>query len=148
LLELQARGNQITDIEFLSLYGENLKFLQKADFSTNKITSIPSLRCPLIYSLNVDENEIASVDLFGNKSLRLLTMNKNKMISCKGMNNLEALEELSMIENELTSLDGLSDLPKLTKLNLTGNKLESLDTLQSFPELRELTLDGNPVAKI
>jgi Leucine-rich repeat (LRR) protein len=75
-------------------------------------------------------------------------MNKNKLTSCRGLTNLNALESLSLQENEISSLEGLSDLPKLKRLDLSNNKLESLSSLSTLENLEVLTLDGNPLANV
>lgn len=148
LLELQAKSNQITDINFMAASNDTLLYLQKVDLSINKITSLPKMKCPSLFSLTIDENEIASADLFGHSALRVLSMNKNKMTNCKGLANLSALVELNIQENEIVSLEGLCDLPELKKLNLTNNKLESLASLSSLESLEVLVLEGNPIAKV
>lgn len=101
-----------------------------------------------MFSLICDENEIKEVDLFGNKTIKFLSLNKNKMTNCKGMNNLKALEELLMQENEINDLSELQDLPVIRKIDLTGNKLESLSTLQTLENVETLILEGNPIAKL
>ena len=62
LLELQAKTNQITDIDFLA-DGEKLKFIQKVDLTTNKITKLPHILTPNLFKLVLDENEIATSEL-------------------------------------------------------------------------------------
>lgn len=100
-------------------------------------------------NLNLDENEIAECDFTGHPTLKVLSLNKNKLASGAGLHGLPKLEELSIQENEtLTSLKGMDNMTSLKKLNLTGSKLESLDDFPSFPQLEELVLDNNAVATV
>ena len=85
LLELQAKTNQIADINFMAEHPDFLKYLQKADLNQNKITQLPNIKCESLFQLVLDENEIASADLFGHKALRFLHLNKNKLTDCKGI---------------------------------------------------------------
>ena len=82
LLELQASNNQITDMEVFADSTETLKYLQRADLSVNKITSVPMIKCDSLYQLKLDENEITKVDFFGHNTLKFLSLNKNKMTNC------------------------------------------------------------------
>ena len=97
----------------------------------------------------MDENEIAECDFSGHPTLKVLSLNKNKLTSGAGLHSLSVLEELSIQDNEtLTSIKGMDNMTSLKKLNLTGSKLESLSGLPNFPQLEELVLDGNAVATI
>lgn len=127
LLELQAKTNQIASIAFLGESPDILKYLQKVDLSQNKITEVPQIQCPSLFSLNLEENEIAKITLNEHTRLKTLTLNKNKLTSCEGMTKLHRLETLSIAENELQTLHGLEELPVLTTLNVSGNKIEKLD---------------------
>ena len=73
-----------------------LKHLQKVDLSQNKITKLPNIKCESLFTLVLEENEISEADLFGHKNLRLLNLNKNKLTSCKGIQNMPNLEELQI----------------------------------------------------
>jgi Leucine-rich repeat (LRR) protein len=59
LLEIQAKANQIKDISFMAQNAEVLPHLQKLDLTTNKLTSLPNIKCPALFSLILDENEIS-----------------------------------------------------------------------------------------
>ena len=132
LLELQAKTNQITDIGFLAESADKLKFIQKVDMTTNKITKLPHILTPNLFKLVLDENEIATSELKTHQNLKILSMNKNKMTNCQGICRLFNLVDLSIQENEIATLEGLSNLPKLKKLNLSGNKLEKLDNMPTL----------------
>ena len=125
-----------------------MKYLQKVDLSTNKLKALPKIGNDALYQLNVDENEIANVDFFSNKSIRFLSMNKNKLTHLGGFTNFKSVEELNLQENEIVDIAGLSDAPCLKKVDLSNNKIESLDAMQGIESLTSLNLDGNPIAKI
>ena len=111
---------------------DKLKFIQKVDMTTNKITKLPHIVTPNLFKLVLDENEIATSELKTHQNLKILSMNKNKMTNCQGICRLFNLVDLSIQENEIATLEGLSNLPKLKKLNLSGNKLEKLDNMPTL----------------
>ena len=149
LYELDASDNQIDDIKLFTESSTILKFLQKVNLSKNKLTKLPQVISPSIVVLNLDENEIAECDFCEHATVKVLSLNKNKLASGAGLRDLPCLEELSIQENEtLTSLKGMDNMNALKKLNLTGSKLESLSDFPSFPNLEELVLDGNSIAAI
>jgi Leucine-rich repeat (LRR) protein len=149
LYDLNASDNQIADINMLTESSTILKFLQKVDLSKNKLTKLPQIVAPSIVNLNLDENEIAEIEFSKHPTIKVLSLNKNKLASGAGLCSLPCLEELSIQENEtLTSIKGMDDMKCLRKLNLTGSKLESLSDLPNFPALEELILDGNAVASL
>ena len=147
LLELQAKNNQITNIDFLA-DAEKLKFIQKVDLTTNKVTKIPHIVTPNLFKLVLDENEIATSELKTHQALKILSLNKNKMTNCNGISRLFSLVDLSIQENEIATLEGLINLPKLKKLQLNGNKLEKLDHMPVLESIQELILDGNQIASL
>jgi len=116
--------------------------------TANKIKVLPQILTQSLFKLVLDENEIATSELKTNQGLRILSMNKNKMVDLNGFTRLFNLEEFSIQENEITTLEGLSNLPKLTKLMLNGNKLEKLDHLPVLECIEEIFLDGNQIASL
>ena len=97
----------------------------------------------------LDENEIKNCDIISNSSLKILSLNKNKLNNCEGIKNLTSLEELSITENEsLVSLRGLNNLPSLKKLILTGSKIANLKDFPDLPSLEVLSLEGNAISSL
>lgn len=88
MLELSAKSNQITDINFLADSPDKLTFIQKVDMTGNKITKLPHIITPSLFKLVLDENEIASSELKSHQGLKILSMNKNKMTNCSGITRL------------------------------------------------------------
>tara|TARA_B110000503_G_C6790155_1_gene266923 strand:- start:103 stop:396 length:294 start_codon:yes stop_codon:yes gene_type:complete len=97
----------------------------------------------MLKKLILDENEIGTVELKSNNSLKFLSLNKNKLKSCENFQRLYELEVLSLQENvfeveepvlkeegadpeappemapvtyAIKSFQGLEHLPKLKKL--------------------------------
>ena len=127
---------------------DTLKFLQKVDLTTNKITKMPHITCPSLFKLVLDENEIATCELKQHQSLKHLSMNKNKLTTCAGLQRMFNLETLSVQENEIATLEGMINLPKLKKLMLQTNKLEKLDHLPVLECVDEIFLDSNQIASL
>lgn len=121
----------------------------------------------MLKKLVLDENQIMEVGLKSNSSIKVLSLNKNRLRSCENFARLYECENLSLQEQaheveepveggedgqtepktySITSFKGLEHLPKLKKLQLQGNKIEKLDDIPDLPELRELFLDGNGIA--
>lgn len=171
LLELQAKTNAITNLDFMSEARELLPYLQKVDVTANKITVLPRVQCNSLKNIILDENQIAEVLLSGHPSLTSLSMNKNWLTNCLCLSDMPKLESLSIMEQvgvksvvkqdedgkdlepeeqpaPLETCQGMENLPSLKKLNLGGNKLPDLSSLPELPSLRELVLDGNPIAKL
>lgn len=59
----------------------------------------------------MEENEITECDFSGHPTLKVLNLNKNKLVSGAGLQNLPVLEELSIQECEtLTTLRGMDGM--------------------------------------
>jgi Leucine-rich repeat (LRR) protein len=147
---LMAQENQLQNIDFLCENPQQLRFLTKADFSSNKLQKLPKILCSALKNLNLDNNEIGSCSLSNHQAIEVLSLNKNKLKSLEGLSDLYSLKSLSVNENEeFSSLKGLSNCPKLTRLSLAANpKLESIDVVPDLPALQELILTGSPISKL
>ena len=89
------------------------------------------------------------MDMRGHAKLKTLSLNKNKLINLKGIENLTNLETLSAAENpELTQIGGIQNCPKLQSLNIEKTKVESFESVPDLPSLKELNMTGCPIAKI
>lgn len=88
LVEIIAKGNQVTSLDFISESADTLKFLQKVDMSTNKITVLPHITCANLYKLILEENEISKSELKSHQNLKELSLKKNKLTSCEGIERL------------------------------------------------------------
>lgn len=127
LLTLQVENNAVTSIACLAAEGVTLPWLQRINFSGNKLTALaPLTALERLRFAYFGQNEITSLEEFGDHP---------------------ALEELDLSENQLTSLKGLGTLEKCTRLVLTSNQLESLEGL-NVPELKTLELGSNQLANL
>jgi len=84
-MDLQVKGNNIENINFLAADENTLMYLQKLDLSANKLTTIPNLLCKSLFNLVLDENEISKIELKGSETLKLLSLEKNKLANCDGL---------------------------------------------------------------
>ena len=81
--------------------------------------------------------------------LQKLSLNKNKMINLKGLENLTNLETLSAAEcPDLANIAGIENCPKLKSLNIEKTKVEAFESVPDLPALQELNMTGCPIAKI
>ena len=99
---------------------------------------LPHLQTTNLYKLILDENEIATSELKSHQNLKVLSLRKNKLTSCAGIERLYNLTTLILEETEITTLKGLSVLPKMTVLNLKTNKLEKLDDMPRLESIDDL----------
>ncbi|CAL2088989.1 conserved protein of unknown function precursor containing a T9SS type A C-terminal secretion signal [Tenacibaculum sp. 190524A02b] len=76
-------------------------------------------------SLDVNQNQLTSLDISGNKALSNLNLNFNQLTSIDISNNLD-LEFLQIAENKLTNLE-VANNTKLIQLIVNFNQLTSLD---------------------
>lgn len=107
---------------------------------------MPHIQCANLYKLILEENEIAKSEIKSHQNLKELSLKKNKLTSCEGLERMYSLQTLILEENEIATLKGLSVLPKLTTLNLKTNKLEKLDEFPRLEMLETLELDANLMA--
>ena len=77
------------------------------------LTKLPQIKCQSLATLILDENEIASIEYFGSRTLHTLSINKNKLTSFEGLTSHNGLKTVSAIENELTTLAGIAQCPNI-----------------------------------
>jgi Leucine-rich repeat (LRR) protein len=148
LQSLSAQNNVISDIYFMSESAAQLKFLTNANFSGNKLTKLRQIHCRQLLELKVDRNEITEVELKCHDNLQKLSMQKNKLVSLAGFNNLKNLTSLDLAENQIETLNGISGCDKLRSLNLTLNKIEKFTDVPSLPGLESLDLTQCPITDL
>ena len=128
---------------------QQLQFLTKVDLSGNQLTKVRQVLCRKLQYLNLDNNQIAEMDMRGHSKLKNLSLNKNKLINLKGLENLTNLETLSAAENpELAQIGGIENCPKLKTLDIQKTKVESFETVPDLPSLQEINMTGCPIAKL
>jgi len=169
ILTLKADQNLLKSAKLTEL-----PYLQKADFSQNKITDVEGINHPLLDTLNLNDNEISEIspgNLMKLTRLSTLELRSNKLSTTKGLclpslkklyvgdNLITTIEDIGRMEhlttlylggNRLSKLDGFSDYMKnLQYLNLTKNdisELNEINKLKCLPLLRALILQENPVS--
>jgi len=117
--------NSIVQIEGL----QNLKFLQVLDLSYNKIAAISGLDGLRLQELNLEGNELSSLE---------------------GLGGLPSLSVLNVARNKLESLQPLQSCQSLLTLDAGHNAvsvLRQVEFLRPLPWLANLTLMGNPGAR-
>lgn len=137
LCTLDASKNQIENIDFLGKQDDSLQFLKILKLSNNLITKLPHLNPKCLDSVHLSDNKISDCSQFtGHKTITLLELRRNELISCNGLHKMPKLEYLFLTDNKIESVSLLKDLPGLKTLMLRNNAIASLD---SFPDLPELT---------
>lgn len=150
LFRFDARENEIRDMIVFS-DPEKFKFLQLLYLSNNKIKILPPLYSDNLVELHLDANQIRNASGFGIglKSVKLISLNTNKLKDCSGFSNCPELEILRLNENEITSFKGgLENLPKLKTLEVNGNKFEKFDVIPHLPSLTKISIASNNIGDI
>ncbi len=129
-----------------SIYGDLL--LNKAKGKT--------IKDKVLYLTNLEELWLHDYDLTslpeGIKNLTNLVglyLQRNKLTSLKGTENLINLRELYLNTNELTSLpEGIDKLTNLKWLDLYNNKLTNLESIGKLTNLKWLGLQRNKLTSL
>ena len=130
---------QLKTIKEVSCYG-----YEKED--SEKITSTKGLELmPKLKWLNVDDNQLTSIDVSNNPNLVRLYAKENQLTSIDVSHNLN-LETLWVSENQITKLD-VSHNPKLEILWADYNQLTNLDLSHNL-NLESLNVSNNNLTSI
>ncbi|KAI5923737.1 hypothetical protein F4810DRAFT_191057 [Camillea tinctor] len=163
---LRARGNYIDKIDF---DGTKLQRLTELDLENNQITSIKNLEqltclstlnlqhnrlasfapsagyaLPCLKYLKLSNNELATLDVSATPSLRLLHVDRNRLVNITGFSRCKRLDSLSLREQsgdmplDITAL--LGSAYEVRKLFLSGNLLSSFSPRMDFLNLQYLEL--------
>lgn len=162
LRALHLRGNRITDASSLA----GLARMQVLDLNGNGLTEIDVTRMTDLRFLDLGNNDLASIDLSGQRTrvgenrrdsqLYALWLHNNRLTSVD-LSGLTALQDrpdgaahpsyvsLRLDRNRLSSVTGLADLPAgAWSLKLEHNRLTSVD-LSGADHLHYLHLNNNPI---
>ncbi|KAI1634197.1 hypothetical protein F4809DRAFT_540586 [Biscogniauxia mediterranea] len=163
---LRARGNYIDKVDF---DGTKLQRLTELDLENNQITSVHNLEqltclstlnlqhnrlasfgpstdytMPCLKYLKLSNNDLATLDVSTTPSLRLLHVDRNRLVNITGFSRCRRLDSLSLREQngdtplDITSL--LSSAYEVRKLFLSGNLLSSFNPRMDFLNLQYLEL--------
>ena len=149
LIEINCSKNKVECIKFLATRQPAFQYLKSVNLSENKIKAVSEIEAPLLKSLNLAKNEIASCAAFkGHSNIETFELRRNLLVDCKGISDMCHLTELYLAENKLTSLEGLSNLPNLTKLSLRQNEFVKFEHPLDLPKLEYLNLRENKVESL
>ncbi len=133
---------------------DQLSNLQVADFSGNRIPSLPPLsRLERLRSLNLSNNQIHDIDpLRQLPALDTLRLAGNGLTQFPelGAGEFPRLRDLDLSNNDLLEISPrIANLTSLTHLNLRNNpRLHSLPVvaLSRLPQLREIDIEGTHIS--
>ena len=115
----KTEGTVLTDSELASI--DTLVCKNKGVTNVSGIEKLTSLT-----SLNLEENDLSSVDLSNNTKLMYLNLSDNTDITSIDLSKNVNLEKVNFDCNKLTSIN-LSNNINLVDVTLSANKLSSLD---------------------
>ncbi|PBL03723.1 L domain-like protein [Armillaria gallica] len=123
LKSLELGGNRIRDITSLS----SLTALEELWLGKNKITTIPpGALTPLT-------------------SLRILSLQSNRLTRITGMEGLVNLQELYLSHNGIEKLEGLQDNVNLSTLDIGNNFVPAIEGIDHLTQLEELWMNNNNI---
>lgn len=133
---------------------EKLPYLQVVDFSGNKIRNVLGIEHPHLEQLNLNHNDIPSLEGLEPKDLPnliSLQLRSNQLSSTSGVENFRNLKHLFIAANRITSLEGISTLESLEILHIRDNQIQSFG--ENFVDgclknLRYINLRANNVDKM
>jgi len=117
----------------------------------NKLSTLADVSpCTALQLLQLDYNNINTLERFRAPSLFALTLSHNRLYSLEGVTpgDFSKLEVLDLSYNNLTSLKGIAAFPNLRHLNLSHNSLSSIDGIQVLTKLETLDLGFNKLNDI
>lgn len=127
LKDFNISNNLIVNIEDFGF--SELPKIQKLNFHNNQITELPRLTFNTLTVLNLDQNNISTLDEEFERSdlpsLERLFLRGNKLKSWPEDLYLDKLSKLNLAENQLTDFVNINKatLPELKELNLKKNRI-------------------------
>ncbi len=125
---------EIAAVTNFGIVGRHIKNMKGLEFFT------------ALEGLNVNDNDLTSLDLSKNTALKWLDCSNNQLASLDVSKNPQ-LDNLDCSENKLTSLD-LTQNTKLTELKCRHNQLKTLDTSGCALSLTYLDCGDNQLTKL
>ncbi|HAC3175632.1 TPA_asm: LPXTG cell wall anchor domain-containing protein [Listeria innocua] len=141
ITELDARSQGIEDSTGI----EYLTGLEILNLDDNQLKSIDVSKNLSLEELTCDNNELTQLDVSQNTALEYLYCPRNQLTKLDVSNN-SALRYLACDVNQLTNLD-VSKNPALTNLGCTKNQLTDLDVSQN-PNLSTLVCSDNQLTNL
>ncbi|MBC1908695.1 LapB repeat-containing protein [Listeria innocua] len=141
ITELDARRQGIEDSTGI----EYLTGLEILNLDDNQLKSIDVSKNLSLEELTCDNNELTQLDVSQNTALEYLYCPRNQLTKLDVSNN-SALRYLACDVNQLTNLD-ISKNPALTNLGCTKNQLTDLDVSKN-PNLSTLVCSDNQLTNL
>ncbi len=138
---LRCQENKLTSL----ILSEDSKYLKEINIENNQIASLNLQACKDLEYVNCDNNKIAELNLSGLSKLRELHCQFNKMKTLQLGNNL-ALIKLNCSDNAISSLD-LKSASLLSELLCSNNQLTGLDLSENIA-LRSLYCNNNALGTL
>ncbi|WP_299108841.1 T9SS type A sorting domain-containing protein [uncultured Tenacibaculum sp.] len=122
------------------VYTEKIKTVINLDLNRLDITDLTGIEAfAALESLNVDYNDLTSLDISSNTNLKILDAAENDLIAMNFTSNT-ALEEVELRSNKIADL--VLNNPNLKKLRVSKNHLTTLD-VTSCVQLEDLSVSQN-----
>ncbi|XP_036002132.1 leucine-rich repeat and IQ domain-containing protein 1 [Fundulus heteroclitus] len=98
--------------------------------------------------VDLEENDISSLDCENMGSLRVLRLAHNKLTSIHGLSGADSLDVLDLSHNSITRIAGLESVRRLQRLSVDHNQLISTKGLRDVYTLLHLDCSHNHLAKV
>ncbi|XP_067415959.1 leucine-rich repeat and IQ domain-containing protein 1 isoform X3 [Emydura macquarii macquarii] len=143
LLTLRRCG--LTALEGLS----NCKGLKYINVEENNIQTVNCENLENLCILILNKNQLTSLHgLDGCSDLRNLELSCNKITRIGGLESLKNLQQLIVDHNQLISTKGLCDAPTLMHIDCSFNHLTQLEGIENCGLLQILKLQGNNLSEL
>ncbi|XP_054845402.1 leucine-rich repeat and IQ domain-containing protein 1 [Eublepharis macularius] len=149
--------SQCARLQFLSLRRcglialeglSNCKDLKYIDVEENNIQTINCDNLENLCILILNKNRISSIHgLYGCSNLWNLEFSYNKITRIGGLESLKNLQRLVVNHNQLISTKGLSDSPTLIYIDCSFNHLTHIEGIENCGLLQILKLQGNNLSE-
>ncbi|XP_045443729.1 leucine-rich repeat and IQ domain-containing protein 1 [Pipistrellus kuhlii] len=146
---------QVTRVTFQDLPGcslstlaecTNLQFLSLRRCGLNSLHGLNN--CKTLKYIDVQENNIETIDCENLENLCVVLLNKNKLTSLHGLDGCTNIQDLELSHNKITRIGGLESLKNLQQLIVDNNQLISTKGLCDTPTIIYLDCSHNHLTKV
>jgi len=165
ITEVKADIAGATDLEELLLFKNKIKTLDKAIGSLGKLTTLnlfnnAIMKAPpeignlgSLEELNMAANKmmmLADPHFAGLTSLKILTLNDNRLVRIGSMMTMKNLEEIRLYSNNLEEMPAIGACPNLTIVELNGNRITTIpdDWFSKAPKLEKFQIHKNMLTAV
>jgi len=160
LTEVPAAIGGAADLEELLLFKNKIKTVDKAIGSLGKLTTLNlfnnvCMKVPpeigqlgALEELNMAANKmmmLSDAHFAGLTSLKILTLNDNRLVKMGSLANLKAIEEIRLYGNNLEEMPVIGNSPELKIVEMNGNRIASIpdEFFSSAPALERFVIHKN-----